>query len=50
MAKGMSNKQIAHRLDIAPETVKSHAKSIFVKLVAQTRAQAVAHAETLSLI
>jgi ATP/maltotriose-dependent transcriptional regulator MalT len=50
IAGGLSNKRIAQRLDIAPETVKSHAKNIFAKLAAQTRAQAVAHAETLGLI
>jgi ATP/maltotriose-dependent transcriptional regulator MalT len=50
IASGLSNKRIAQRLDIAPETVKSHTKSIFAKLVAQTRAQAVAHGEALGLI
>jgi ATP/maltotriose-dependent transcriptional regulator MalT len=50
IASGLSNKRIAQRLDIAPETVKSHAKSIFAKLAAQTRAQAVAHGEALGLI
>jgi LuxR family maltose regulon positive regulatory protein len=50
IATGLSNKQIARRLDITPETVKSHTKSIFAKLAAQTRAQAVAHAEALGLI
>jgi ATP/maltotriose-dependent transcriptional regulator MalT len=50
IAGGLSNKRIARRLDITPETVKSHAKSIFAKLAAQTRAQAVAHAEALGLI
>jgi ATP/maltotriose-dependent transcriptional regulator MalT len=49
IASGLSNKRIAQRLDIAPETVKSHAKSIFAKLAAQTRAQAVAHGEALGL-
>jgi ATP/maltotriose-dependent transcriptional regulator MalT len=44
IAQGMSNKQIAQSLGIAPETVKSHAKSIFLKLGTRTRAQAVARA------
>ena len=44
IGRGMSNKRIAQELKIAPETVKSHAKHIFVKLNAQTRAQAVAYA------
>jgi LuxR family maltose regulon positive regulatory protein len=49
IAGGLSNKRIAQRLDIAPETVKSHTKSIFAKLAARTRAQAVAHGEALGL-
>ncbi|MEA3181493.1 MAG: hypothetical protein QOI59_5016 [Gammaproteobacteria bacterium] len=50
IANGLSNKRIAQRLDITPETVKSHAKNIFFKLAAQTRAQAVARAEALGII
>ena len=47
---GLSNKHIARELQIAPETVKSHAKHIFVKLSVQTRAEAVARAAGLRLI
>jgi ATP/maltotriose-dependent transcriptional regulator MalT len=50
IARGMSNKRIAHLLGIAPETVKTHAKSIFVKLATRTRAQAVARAESMGLL
>ncbi len=50
IARGLSNKRIAQRLDIAPETVKTHAKNIFLKLAAQTRAQAVSRAEALGII
>jgi LuxR family maltose regulon positive regulatory protein len=50
IADGLSNKRIAQRLDITPETVKSHAKNIFFKLAAQTRAQAVSRAESLGMI
>ncbi len=50
MGRGLSNKRIARQLSIAPETVKSHAKSIFWKLMVQTRAQAVYRASTLGLI
>jgi ATP/maltotriose-dependent transcriptional regulator MalT len=50
IADGLSNKHIARELQIAPETVKSHAKHIFVKLNAQTRAEAVARAVGLRLI
>ena len=50
MGRGLSNKTIARELSIAPETVKSHAKHIFWKLTARTRAQAVYRAAMLGLI
>jgi len=50
IALGMSNKRIAQSLGIAPETVKSHAKNIFVKLSTRTRAQAVARAESIGFL
>jgi ATP/maltotriose-dependent transcriptional regulator MalT len=50
IARGMSNKRIAQSLGIAPETVKSHAKSIFFKLASRTRAQAVARADAFGLL
>ena len=50
MSHGMSNKQMARRLSIAPETVKSHAKRIFLKLTVCSRAQAVYRAAVLGLI
>src|SRR5258708_2280373 len=50
MGNGLTNKMIARQLSIAPETVKSHAKSIFWKLTAQSRAQAVYRASTLGLL
>ena len=50
MSRGMSNKRIAQELKISPETVKSHAKHIFVKLSVRTRAEAVAHATGLRLL
>ena len=49
MRYGSSNKRIAQELGIAPETVKSHAKRIFIKLGAQTRVEAVTRAASLSL-
>jgi ATP/maltotriose-dependent transcriptional regulator MalT len=49
IGRGLSNKAIARELGIAPETVKSHAKHIFVKLGVQTRAQAVTRAVQLGL-
>ena len=50
IAHGMSNKRIAQALGITPETVKSHAKNIFVKLESRTRAQAVARAEAIGFL
>jgi len=50
MGHGLTNKMIARQLSIAPETVKSHAKSIFWKLAVQSRAQAVYRASALGLI
>ena len=45
IAQGLSNKEIARDLGIAPETVKSHVKNIFVKLAVDKRAHAVARAQ-----
>jgi ATP/maltotriose-dependent transcriptional regulator MalT len=50
MARELSDKAIARQMSIAPETVSSHAKRIFLKLSVQTRAQAVFRATTLGLI
>ena len=50
MSHGLSNKRIARELDIAPETVKSHAKHILLKLAAQTRVEAVSRAHSLGII
>ena len=50
MGHGLTNKMIARRLGIAPDTVKAHAKNIFWKLTVQTRAQAVYRASELGFI
>jgi LuxR family transcriptional regulator, maltose regulon positive regulatory protein len=50
IAEGLSNKAIARSLDIGPETVKSHLKSVFSKLGVERRAQAVSRAQTLGLV
>ena len=50
ISRGQSNKRIALALDIAVDTVKTHAKNIFAKLDAANRAEAVARAERLGLI
>jgi LuxR family maltose regulon positive regulatory protein len=49
MSHGLSNKQIARKLGIAPETVKSHAKHILLKLAARTRVEAVSRALSLGM-
>ena len=49
VADGLSNKEIARDLAIAPETVKSHIKHIFIKLNVERRAQAVSRAQMLGL-
>jgi LuxR family maltose regulon positive regulatory protein len=50
MSCGLSNKRIAQELQIAPETVKSHVKGIFIKLAVQTRAHAVSTAGALGML
>ena len=50
IAEGRADKEIARLLSIAPETVKSHVKNIFIKLNVQKRAQAVSRAQSLGLI
>ncbi|WP_158906063.1 LuxR C-terminal-related transcriptional regulator [Burkholderia sp. L27(2015)] len=50
IARGQSNKEIARTLGIGAETVKSHVKSLFIKLGVDRRAQAVARARDLSLV
>jgi LuxR family maltose regulon positive regulatory protein len=50
IGQGRSNKEIAGDLGIAPETVKSHVKNIFVKLAVERRTQAVSRAQSLGLV
>jgi ATP/maltotriose-dependent transcriptional regulator MalT len=50
IGQGFANKQIAHILEISPETVKSHVKRIFTKLAVSTRTQAVFRAGSLGLL
>jgi LuxR family maltose regulon positive regulatory protein len=50
VGRGLSNKRIARALTIAPETVKSHVKRIFIKLEVKTRAEAVSRAGTQGLL
>jgi NarL family two-component system response regulator YdfI len=44
LAEGFSNKLIAHRLTISEHTVKTHVASIFAKLGASSRTEAVSQA------
>jgi DNA-binding NarL/FixJ family response regulator len=44
IAEGLSNKEIARRLHIATDTVKSHVHNILAKLALHNRLQIAAHA------
>ncbi len=44
IGEGLTNKAVARRLDISPHTVKFHIESLFRKLGARTRTEAVAKA------
>jgi DNA-binding NarL/FixJ family response regulator len=44
IGEGLTNKAIARRLDISPHTVKFHIESLFRKLGARTRTEALAKA------
>lgn len=50
LADGLSNKEIANRLALSEETVKSHIKNLYEKLGASDRAHAVAIALRQSII
>jgi DNA-binding NarL/FixJ family response regulator len=44
IAEGLSNKEIAGRLRIAPYTVRSHVRNVMEKLMLHTRLQVAAYA------
>jgi ATP/maltotriose-dependent transcriptional regulator MalT len=50
IAAGRSNKEIAARLDISPNTVKTHAARLFEKLGAKRRTDAVKKARELGIV
>ena len=50
LAAGESNKEIARRLGISPNTVKTHIARVYEKLAVQRRVQAVEKARFLALI
>jgi LuxR family maltose regulon positive regulatory protein len=49
IAEGLSNKEIARKLAIGPETVKTHVKHVFIKLNVEKRTEAVFRARSLGL-
>ena len=50
LAAGRSNKEIAARLNLSPNTVKTHIARLFEKLQARRRTEALAKARELALI
>ena len=50
IAEGLSNKQIAHRLDLAVDTVKSHVHNILEKLQLHTRLEIASYRHSASAI
>jgi LuxR family maltose regulon positive regulatory protein len=50
MAEGLTNQEIADRLFISVNTVKTHAKNLYVKLDVRNRAQAARRASDLDLV
>ena len=50
LADGLTNKEIARRFDVSPNTVKTHVSSLYEKLEVQRRTQAVQKAKELALI
>jgi DNA-binding CsgD family transcriptional regulator len=50
VASGLANKEIAGRLDLSPNTVKTHVARLFEKLEAARRTEAVLRARELGLI
>lgn len=50
LAQGAANKVIARRLEISPNTVKTHVSRLFEKLEASNRTEAIAKARELRLL
>jgi DNA-binding CsgD family transcriptional regulator len=50
LAAGRSNKEIAGRLDVSPNTVKTHIAKLFEKLEVSRRTEAISRARELGMI
>lgn len=50
LAAGDSNKEIARRLDVSPNTVKTHVANLYAKLEVERRTQAIQKARELAII
>ena len=50
MAQGLSNQEIANRLFVSLNTIKTHASNVFAKLDAQRRTQAIQKAKEQGLL
>lgn len=50
LAEGITNKEIARRLDVSPNTVKTHVSRLYEKLEVARRTEAVRKARELALI
>ncbi|MEO1135786.1 MAG: LuxR C-terminal-related transcriptional regulator, partial [Pseudomonadota bacterium] len=50
LADGLTNKEIARRFDVSPNTVKTQVASLFEKLGVSRRTQAIQKARELGLI
>ena len=50
MAQGLSNQEIADKLFVSLNTIKTHSSNLFVKLDARRRTQAVRQAKELGLL
>lgn len=50
LAAGQSNKEIARRLELSPNTVKTHVTSLLTKLEARRRTEAILRARELGML
>jgi DNA-binding CsgD family transcriptional regulator len=50
LAAGKSNKEIARRLDVSPNTVKTHVSKLFEKLGVRRRTEAISRAREIGIL